>query len=58
MTNCSCFKQLKILLWKNFLVQCRHPYITILEILLPALISSLLLIGAFEIVNRRQNFRF
>jgi len=41
--------QLKVLFKKNFLLQKRHPVITVIEFLVPALLSSLLLIGRIQV---------
>jgi len=42
------FHQLWILTKKNFLIQKRHPYVTLFEFLIPALLASLLQAGRFK----------
>ncbi len=38
----SSFRQIKLLVWKNFLLQLRHPIVTVFEILIPCLFVAMI----------------
>lgn len=38
------FKKLKLLLWKNLLIQRRHPIQSFIELLLPAIMACVMVI--------------
>ena len=48
------FHQLWILIKKNWLIQSRHPYVTLFEFLIPALLGSLLQIGRFKGIYKKN----
>ena len=49
------WKQLKLLLWKNFLLQARRPIATAVEILLPILFVAILLVIRLTTVKNEQS---
>ena len=42
--NHSSWNKLKLLLWKNYLIQMRHKWQTVLELLLPVLFTLMLVV--------------
>ena len=48
-------KQLRLLLWKNFLLQARKPIATTFEILLPILFVAILLVIRLTSVSNEKN---
>jgi hypothetical protein len=43
------WRQFKVLFWKNCIIQIRNPKVTLAEFLIPAFLSSLLLIGRGQV---------
>lgn len=49
----STFGKLKLLIWKNYIRQKRHPFKLLLEILVPVLQCLLLLFLRFKITSEK-----
>ena len=49
------FEQVIILTKKNFLIQRRHPWVTLLQFLIPALLGSLLQIGRAQVEREKMD---
>ncbi|XP_049759997.1 ATP-binding cassette sub-family A member 17-like [Elephas maximus indicus] len=48
------FRNLKLLLWKNFILKKRKPLITVLEILMPVLFSTVVMYLRFNSLPRKR----
>ncbi|GBP54703.1 ATP-binding cassette sub-family A member 3 [Eumeta japonica] len=53
--NASAFAKLRLLMWKNFLQQWRHKWRTLIEVILPVLTMSLVLIMRMQIQPRNRD---
>jgi ATP-binding cassette subfamily A (ABC1) protein 3 len=42
MRTMSVINHLKLLLWKNYLLQVRHPWVTVIELIVPCLFVAML----------------
>lgn len=51
------FRHLKLLMWKNYLLQLRHPWVTIFEILLPCVFVAMigLIRIKVEVINHKNS---